>query len=431
MLLIKNGYVIDPRSGRNGIYDILIEDKKIKKIDSFIMEMDLSEEERQDLQIIYADNMMIAPGLVDVHVHFRDPGFTYKEDIHTGAQAAAKGGFTTVVMMANTKPTIDNEDTLEYVLTKGADTDIHVLSCASITKGLQGQELTDMDSLKEKGAVGFTDDGIPLKSEMLVKEAMQKAKELDMPLSFHEENPAYIEQQGINKGVVSDKLNIGGAPACSEYMMVARDCMLALETKATICIQHISSAVSVELVRTAKKLGADVHAESTPQHFSLTEDIVLEKGTLARVNPPIRTEADRLAVIEGLKDGTIDIIATDHAPHSKDEKAKEFKAAPSGMIGLETSLALGITNLVKKGYLTLEELLTKMTVNPAKLYKMDKGCIEAGKIADLVIFNPDEEWEVTENFVSKASNSPFIGQKLYGKIKYTICNGNVVYKDLK
>ena len=277
----------------------------------------------------------------------------------------------------------------------------------------------------------YTDDGIPLKSEMLVKEAMQKAKELDMPLSFHEENPAYIEQQGINKGVVSDKLNIGGAPACSEYMMVARDCMLALETKATICIQHISSAVSVELVRTAKKLGADVHAESTPQHFSLTEDIVLEKGTLARVNPPIRTEADRLAVIEGLKDGTIDIIATDHAPHSKDEKAKEFKVAPSGMIGLETSLALGITNLVKKGYLTLEELLTKMTVNPAKLYKMDKGCIEAGKIADLVIFNPDEEWEVTENFVSKASNSPFIGQKLYGKIKYTICNGNVVYKDLK
>ena len=347
------------------------------------------------------------------------------------AAAAAAGGFTTVLCMANTNPIVDNKETLQYVIEKGRTTPINVYSAAAVSKGFKGEELTDFTELKNGGALVFTDDGIPLKSEMLVKEAMQKAKELDMPLSFHEENPAYIEQQGINKGVVSDKLNIGGAPACSEYMMVARDCMLALETKATICIQHISSAVSVELVRTAKKLGADVHAESTPQHFSLTEDIVLEKGTLARVNPPIRTEADRLAVIEGLKDGTIDIIATDHAPHSKDEKAKEFKAAPSGMIGLETSLALGITNLVKKGYLTLEELLTKMTVNPAKLYKMDKGCIEAGKIADLVIFNPDEEWEVTENFVSKASNSPFIGQKLYGKIKYTICNGNVVYKDLK
>ena len=211
--------------------------------------------------------------------------------------------------------------------------------------------------------------------------------------------------------------------------MVARDCMLALETGATICIQHISSEVSVELVRTAKRLGADVHAEATPQHFSLTEDVVLEKGTLARVNPPIRTEKDRQAIIAALADGTIDIIATDHAPHSREEKDKEFKAAPSGMIGLETSLALGVTKLVKTGRLTMKELLSKMTINPAKLYKMDKGYIKEGTAADIVIYAPDEKWIVGESFASKASNTPFIGQELYGKIKYTICNGNVVYCD--
>ena len=466
MLLIKNGYVIDPRSGRNGIYDILIEDKKIKKIDSFIMEMDLSEEERQNLQVIYADNMMIAPGLVDVHVHFRDPGFTYKEDIYTGARAAAKGGFTTVVMMANTKPTIDNVDTLEYVLNKGAETDIHVLSCASITKGLQGQELTDMDLLKDNGAVGFTDDGIPMMDENMVITAMQKAKELQVPLSFHEENANLITNNGINHGEASAYYGIEGSPRGAEIDMIYRDLNLATKLDAPINIQHISSKEGVELVRQAKMEQIEkyhltlplprskeditdisdvhdnntsltqiipmeitqaitIHAEATPHHFSLNEQAAIQHGTMAKMNPPLRTEQDRLAIIQGLKDNTIDIIATDHAPHSAEEKSKPITEAPSGIIGLETSLSLGITNLVKPGYLTYSELIEKMTTNPAAMYHLDCGYIAENGPADLVIFN--DKPHTYESFVSKASNSPFLGETLFGEVQYTICDGQIVY----
>ena len=441
MILIKNGYIIDPASGFEDYADIVIEDGIIKKIGCLDGDYDNAASQNNNQsnsnnknnktsdsnyeQVIDAKGMIIAPGLVDTHVHFRDPGFTYKEDIETGAQAAAAGGFTTVMCMANTKPVIDNVETLKYVLDKGKTTPINVYSAAAVSKGFKGEELTDFKSLKEAGAYVFTDDGIPLKDELLVKKAMEEAKKLDMPLSFHEENPAFIEQQGINKGVVSDKLGLGGAPALSEYIMVARDCMLALETGATICIQHISSEVSVELVRTAKRLGADVHAEATPQHFSLTEDVVLEKGTLARVNPPIRTEKDRQAIIAALADGTIDIIATDHAPHSREEKDKEFKAAPSGMTGLETSLALGIRSLVQPGYITLMKLMELMSKNPMEFYRMTPGSIQAGAPADIVIFGENEEWTV-EHFHSKALNSPFFGWTLPGKLHYTICNGKIV-----
>lgn len=466
MLLIKNGYVIDPRSGRNGIYDILIKDNKIKKIDSFIMEMDLSEEDRQNLQVIYADNMMIAPGLVDVHVHFRDPGFTYKEDIYTGAKAAAKGGFTTVVMMANTKPTIDNVNTLEYVLGKGAETDIHVLSCASITKGLQGQELTDMNLLKDKGAVGFTDDGIPMMDENMVITAMQKAKELQVPLSFHEENANLITNNGINHGEASAYYEIEGSPRGAEIDMIYRDLNLATKLDAPINIQHISSKEGVELVRQAKMeqienhhlvlplprskedltdisdtedknssltqiipmeiaQSISIHAEATPHHFSLNEQAAIQHGTMAKMNPPLRTEQDRLAIIQGLKDNTIDIIATDHAPHSAEEKSKPITEAPSGIIGLETSLSLGITNLVKPGHLTYSELIEKMTINPATMYHLDCGYIEENGPADLIIFN--DKPHTYDSFVSKASNSPFLGETLFGEVQYTICDGRIVY----
>lgn len=464
MLLIKNGYLFDPKSGQKGIYDILIKKNKIVKIASFIMEVDLTAEEREDLQIIYADNMMIAPGLVDVHTHFRDPGFTYKEDIFTGSQAAAKGGFTTIVLMANTKPAVDNSDTLKYVVNKCKKTNIHVLTCATITKGLLGKELTDMNTLKEQGAVGFTDDGIPLLDENIVIEAMKKAKELDVPLSFHEENPALISENGINHGKASDYYDIIGSPRAAEIDMIARDLSLAMKLDAPIDIQHISTKEGVELVRQSKfemmkrrhmtpptpKLQEDlidlmeleqserpaismeisqqlnIHAEATPHHFSLTEDAVIEHGTLAKMNPPLRTEKDRQAIIAGLKDNTIDIIATDHAPHSAEEKAKPITDAPSGIIGLETSLALGITNLVKKGHLSYMELLEKMTINPASMYHLDCGYIAEGGPADLVIFN--EHSHVISDSVSKSDNTPFKGQTLIGEVQYTICKGKIVYQ---
>lgn len=426
MLLIKNGYILDPKSQREGVFDILIEDNKIKRIDTFITLIDLSDEEKENLQIIYADNMMIAPGLVDVHVHFRDPGFTYKEDIYSGAKAAARGGFTTVVLMANTKPTVDNEDTLEYVINKGKETDIHVLTCASITKGLKGKELTDMDLLKKHGAVGFTDDGIPMLDEQLITTAMKKAKELSVPLSFHEENPALITNNGINHGKASAYYDIEGSPRAAEIDLIYRDLRLAVEIDAPINIQHISSKEGVELVRQAKLDSANIHAEATPHHFSLTEEAVIEFGTLAKMNPPLRTEQDRLAIIQGLKDNTIDIIATDHAPHSTDEKAKPITEAPSGIIGLETALPLGITNLVKTGHLSYMELLEKMTINPASMYHLDCGYIAEGGPADLVVFN--DNLQTIDNFYSKSNNSPFKDCPLKGEVQYTICDGKIIYQ---
>lgn len=422
MILIKNGRVIDPKNNIDEKLDIIIKDERIYKIGHF---QDNGEYEK----IIDAEGKIVSPGLIDVHVHFRDPGFTYKEDIFTGAEAAAKGGFTTVICMANTNPIVDNEETLKYILDKAKKAKIKILQAAAITKEFKGKELVDMKKLKELGVVGFTDDGLPIKDSKLVMEAMEKAKELDMPLSFHEEDPSLIKSPGVNEGKVSKELKVGGAPNAAEDVLVARDCMLALKTNAKISIQHISSGNSVDLVRFAKSLGAKVTAEATPHHFSITEEAVLKHKTLAKMNPPVRTEKDKEKIIEGLKDNTIEIIATDHAPHSKEEKERELTKAPSGIIGLETSLALGVTNLVKKGHLTLLKLLEKMTINPANFYKLDAGTIEEGKFADLVIFDENEEWIVSEKFASKANNTPFIGEKLYGKVKYTICNGKIVYRD--
>lgn len=416
---IRGGRIIDPVSGKDFIGDLILENGTIKAVGEQL-NLDGCED------IIEAAGMAVAPGLVDVHVHFRDPGLTYKEDILTGAHAAAAGGFTTVVCMANTKPVIDNAETLQYVLNKGKETGIHVLSCACVTKGMQGKELVDMDALRAAGAAGFTDDGIPILDEEVLKAALIKAEELRVPVSLHEEDPKLITNNGINRGPVSEKLGIGGSPVEAEITMVERDCRLAEETGSYVNIQHISTAGAVEAVRASKRRGSHVTAEAAPHHFTLTDEAVLTYGTLAKMNPPLRTEADRQAVIEGLKDGTIDMIATDHAPHSIDEKGKPLTEAPSGIVGLETSLALGITELVKPGCLTLMELMRKMSQNPAALYHLPYQGIAEGAPADLVIFAADEEWK-PESFCSKAVNTPFKGWNLTGRVHYTICDGKIVY----
>lgn len=422
MILVRNGRVIDPKTKRDEVIDLVIKDGKIHRIGKY---HGSGEYER----IIDAHGKVVAPGLIDVHVHFRDPGVTHKEDIITGANAAKRGGYTTVVLMANTKPVVDNEETLQYVLDKGKTTGIHVLQASCITKGMAGKELVDMEGLLNAGAAGFTDDGLPIMDTKLVREAMLKAKELGTVLSFHEEDPGLIDKAGVNKGKVSEELGFPGASRAAEDVMVARDCMLALETGARVNIQHISSAVAVEQVRLAKQLGADVWAEASPHHFSLTEEAVKTFGVNAKMNPPLRTEDDRQAIIAALKDDTIEIIATDHAPHTEEEKSVGLLNAPSGIVGLETALAVGNTKLVRKGHLTLMKLLGKMTYKPAYMYGLDSGVIAQGVAADLVIFDPNEAWVVTDDFASKGKNSPFIGEKLYGKVKFTICDGKIVYED--
>ena len=418
-MLIKNGFLINPRTNTSEFADIRVENGIIREIGQL---KPLGQEEVLDIS-----GLTIAPGLIDTHIHFRDPGFTYKEDLHTGSLAAAKGGFTSVICMANTNPVVDSVDTLTDILERAKAENIRIYQTCSITKGLQGKEMNDLDALAKAGACGFTDDGIPIMDASLCYKAMRKAAELDLPVSLHEEDPSFISENGINQGVASKFLGIGGSPALAEDVMVSRDCMIALHSRAHTVIQHISSGNSVALVRNAKALGANIHAEATPHHFSLTEEAVAVHGSLAKMNPPLRTEKDRLAIIEGLKDGTIDLIATDHAPHSAVEKAKEpMWTAPSGITGLETSLGLGITSLVKPGHLTLMQLLEKMTCNPAKIYKLPGGSVEVNAPADFVIFHPDEEWTV-DHFVSKSSNSPFKGATLYGKIHYTICGGEIVY----
>lgn len=379
------------------------------------------------LQIINAEGMIAAPGLVDAHVHFRDPGFTEKEDIDTGAGAAAAGGVTTVVLMANTRPCVDNRETLDYVLEKGRHTPIHVETCANVTMGMKGEKLTDMEGLAAAGAVGFTDDGIPLLKEETARNAMKTVAVLGVPISFHEENPAFIENNGINRGKANGHFGIGGSGRQAEIDMIERDVRLAEETGAAVVIQHISTKEGVALVREAKRRGADVHAEATPHHFTLTEDAVIQYGSLAKMNPPLREEADRQAIIEGLQDNTIDMIATDHAPHTVREKEKPLTEAPSGIIGLETSLSLGIMNLVDTGKLTLLQLMERMSLAPARLYHLDAGYLAEGGPADLILFDENELWKA-EHFRSKSSNTPFQGWEMKGRIHYTICAGKIVYR---
>jgi len=420
MILIKGGRVIDPKTGTDAIRDIVIEGERITRIGTF----DSSGEYET---VLDATGKIVAPGLIDIHVHFRDPGLTYKEDIQSGAAAAARGGFTTVVCMANTKPIIDNEETARLVLDTAAKAPIRVKTVAAVSKGFGGKELTDLRALFDLGVAGFSDDGIPIMDAGFLRKAMRAVKELNAPICLHEEDPSLIGKPGINDGRVSASLGFEGAPNVAESAIVARDCMLALDTGAKVHIQHLSSAESVAAIRMAKAMGASVTTEVTPQHVSLTEEAVLERGAIAKLNPPLRTEADRVALVEGLKDGTIDMIVTDHAPHSAEEKQRPITEAPSGLTGLETALAVCITHLVNKGHLSLPALIEKMTLAPARLYGFDSGFLAEGCKADIVIFDDKEQWTV-KDFASKSSNSPFIGCTLTGKVNYTMCNGRVVYR---
>lgn len=430
MILLKNGRVIDPASGADKIADVLIIGDKIALIEDNITEaMAESISGKEELEVIDCTGRVVGPGLVDIHVHFRDPGFEYKEDIFTGAKAAAAGGFTSVVLMANTKPAVDNDETLKYVIDKGAQTDINVYTCANVTMGLKGKELTDFKTLKAAGAVGFTDDGIPIVDCNVMKQALEEAAKEDVVISLHEEDPYFISNNGVNRGKASFHFEIGGSDREAEISLVERDIELAIAAGAKINVQHISTKETLDMIREAKKKTEKqlIFAEATPHHIALTEEDTIKHGTLAKMNPPLRTEQDRMAIIAAIKDDTIDFIATDHAPHAKEEKDKPITEAPSGIIGLETALPVVYEELVKKEGVSFVKLFAKMSLNPAKLYKLPAGKLEENAIADIVIFNENLSKEYNKSF-SKSTNSPFFGRRFDGNVEYTICKGKVIYR---
>lgn len=422
-LLIRRGRLVDPVGGIGGVMDILIEDGKIAVIGS-----DLRDPEAQ---VIDATGLTVCAGLVDMHVHFREPGFEYKETIETGALAAARGGFTSVACMPNTKPTVDCPELVEYVAQKAAEgCGVHVYPIGAVSKGQLGQELTDAEALKGAGVVALSDDGVPVQNANLLRDAMICASRQDLTILSHCEDADMVNGRAVNEGRVSRALGLEGRPAIAEELQVCRDAMLAEETGAAVHICHVSTAKSVKLIRQFKHKGVAITCETCPQYFTLTEEEVLQQGSMARVNPPLRTHADVEAIIHGLQDGTIDVIATDHAPHSEEEKAKPLTQAPSGMVGLETALAVTLTALYHTGQMGLSDILRKMTMNPACILRIPKGRLALGADADVVIFDPEETWTVDRNqFVSKGRNTPFHGRELKGKIKYTIANGEIIYRE--
>lgn len=420
-LLIQYGWIVDPATGVNTMANLLIEDGKISAISGRPVEAD---------RVIDAMGLVVAPGLVDMHVHLREPGFEYKETVETGCAAAAQGGVTTLVAMGNTNPVTDSPELVKLVMDKAAAAGVNVLPVGAVTVGMKGETLTDFAALKEAGAPALSDDGVPIQDEELLRQAFLKAKELGMVILDHCEDKKLVQNYAVNAGPVADQLGLPGRPAIAEEMQVERDARLAEETGAHVHICHVSTAKSVDIIRQAKKRGVKITCETCPQYFTLTERAVLEKGSLARVNPPLRTDADVEGIIAGLVDGTIDAIVTDHAPHSAEEKAKPLAEAPSGMVGLETSLALTLNGLYHTGKLPLPWIVAKMSAAPAMILGLDKGSLAVGADADLVIFDPDEEWTIDPNqFASKGRNTPFGGMTVKGKVKYTISKGNIIYQE--
>lgn len=412
-LLIKNCVFFDKKC------DILCSDGIIKKMAPSLT--------ADAAATINANGLYAAPGIVDMHVHLRDPGQTHKEDILSGCMAAAAGGVTSIAAMPNTLPVCDSAEIVRYVLNKAKDTGINVYPIAAITKGQKGLELSDFSTLKSAGAIAFSDDGKPVENAGIMLQAMKSASEVNAPVISHCEDMS-LAGGIVNEGFVSKELGVAGISNAAEAIHAAREAVLALTYGLPVHIAHVSTAETVSIIREAKKHGARITAETCPHYISLDESKTLSRDADYRMNPPLRTKKDVEAVIEGLCDGTIDAIATDHAPHTKSEKA-DFENAPNGVIGLETSLAVCITFLVKPGYMTYSELFKKMSLNPAKILGIDAGELSVGKKADIVIFDPQENFYIDpENLHSKSRNTPFKGMNLFGTVKYTISAGKIIYQ---
>jgi len=425
-LLIQGGHVIDP--GRiNGIADVLIEQGKIAAVGANLTAQ--GKGKNGSVQIIDARHKLVLPGFVDLHVHFREPGFEYKETIKSGTAAAAAGGFTAVCCMPNTQPVNDSQAITEFILEKARIAgNARVYPVGAITKGSEGKELAEIGDLRRAGCVAISDDGQPVMNSLVMRRAMEYALAFDLPVIDHCEDLHLSEGGCMNEGVVSTQLGLQGVPAAAEDVMVSRNLALAELTGARLHLAHLSTAGSVRLVREAKARGIRVTAEACPHHFTLTEEAVRGFNTLAKMNPPLRAWDDVQAIKEGLRDGTIDVIATDHAPHATQEKLQDFAAAPNGIVGLETALSLTLV-LVEEGVLTLESAVAKLTSEPAKAFSLNAGTLASGVDADVVIVDPQETWEIDPSrFRSKSRNTPFAGWKVKGRVHATLLGGRIVYE---
>ena len=420
--LIKNGHLIDPANGIDGKMDILIQGRTVCKVAENISEKDSSTE------VIDASGKVIMPGFIDLHVHLREPGFEYKETVLTGAKAAARGGVTTICPMPNTKPVIDTPVMVKDLLERAKDAPVHILPIGAITLGQEGVDIADIEGMKEAGAVAISEDGKSVMDSWIFRQALHEAARAGMPVFSHCEDTGLVDGGVMNYGAKSEELGLPGIINAAEDVIVARDILMAKEAGCRLHLCHCSTADSVLLVEMAKKQGLPVTAEACPHHFTMSDDEITEDDGRFKMNPPLRSRADVEALKNGLKDGIMDVISTDHAPHSAEEKAQSMLKAPFGIVGLETSFALGYTVLVKGGYLTLPELVRKMSVNPAKVIGIDKGNLAEGKLADLVIADLDTEYEIdSSKFESKGKNTPFNGMKVYGKVEKTFVDGEVVY----